>query len=257
MSKLVTFLLGIVAGLLIGGFAVFFYLGGAPRASETPGRLIQPPDPNGTPGGTAQIVLRQEFFNTVLQTIFRDMNSPSFPIGIGAENHSESNNPLQFSYGLLQETQQCTNEITLLPEGSNVQTALSFADNKITMPLAFKGSNYITLFGCVEYAGWAQANLELRFDETQKTVFGTINVETVNVDGLSQMVSGFVTPVVQSTLNSRVNPVTILRGDQIRLNIPIAATGGNLQAQVKDVRAEVKDNALNLYVIYDFAGTKK
>ncbi len=256
MSKIITFLIGAIAGLLIGGFAVFFYLGGAPRASEIPGKLIQPPDPNGNPGGTAQIVLKQEFFNTVLQTIFRDMNSPSFPIGLGAENRTKNNDPLQFSYGLLQQTPQCTNEITLLPEGSNVQTAVSFADNKISMPLAFKGSNYITLIGCVEYAGWAQANLDLRFDETQKTVFGTINIETVNVDGLSPMVSGFVTPVVQSTLNSRVNPVTILRGDQIRLNLPIAATKGNLQAQVKDIRGEVKDNALNLFVVYDFAGTK-
>lgn len=256
MSKLLTFILGAVAGLLIGGFAVFFYLGGAPRASETPGKIIQPPDANGTPGGTAQIVLKQEFFNTVLQTIFRDMNAPSFPIGLGAENRRINNDPLQFSYGLLQQTPQCTNTITLLPEGSNVQTALSFKDNKISMPLVFKGSNYITLYGCVEYTGWAQANLDLRYDETQKTVFGTINIETVNVDGLSPLITGFVTPVVQSTLNSRVNPVTILRGDQIRLNLPIAATNGNLQAQIKDVRADVKDNALNLYVIYDFTGTK-
>lgn len=256
MSKVITFLLGTIIGLLIGGFGVFFYFGGAPRASETPGKLIQPPDAGGNPGGTAQIVLKQEFFNTVLQTIFRDMKSPSFPIGIGTENRKKSDDPMAFSYGLLQQTQQCTNELTLLPEGSNVQTALSFAGNKISMPLAFKGSNYITLVGCVEYAGWAQANLDLRYDETQKTVFGTINVETVNVDGLSPMVSGFVTPIVQSTLNSRVNPITILRGDQIRLNLPIAATGGNLQAQVQEVRAEVKDNELNLYVIYNFTGTK-
>lgn len=256
MNKFITFLLGAVAGLLIGGFAVFFYFGGAPRASETPGKIIQPPDPNGNPGGTAQIVLKQEFFNTVLQTIFSDMNAPSFPIGLGAENRTLDENPLAFKYGLLQETQPCPNAITLLPEGSNVQTALSFADNKISMPLAFKGSNYITLIGCVEYAGWAQANLDLRYDDAQKTVFGTINVETVNVDGLSPMITGLVTPVVQTTLNNRVNPVTILRGEQIKLNLPVAATNGNLLADVKDVRAEVKDNALNLFVIYNFSGTK-
>jgi hypothetical protein len=45
-----------------------------------------------------------------------------------------------------------------------------------------------------------------------------------------------------------------LQGKQLALNFPIAATGGTLQANVKDVRSEVKDNALNLYVIYDFAG---
>jgi hypothetical protein len=47
-----------------------------------------------------------------------------------------------------------------------------------------------------------------------------------------------------------------LQGQQIAFNLPIAATNGNLQAKVSDVRAEVKDNALNLYVIYDFAGVK-
>ena len=38
------------------------------------------------------------------------------------------------------------------------------------------------------------------------------------------------------------------------VNLPVAAANGNLQAKVTDVRAEVKDRALNLYVIYDFAG---
>lgn len=256
MNKIVIFILGAVAGLLIGGFAVFFYFGGAPRAAEVPGKVIQQPDPNGNPGGTAQIVLKQEFFNTVLQTIFRDMNAPAFPIGLGAENRSFDENPFAVNYGLIQETSACPNAITLLPQGSDVQTALSFADNKITMPLAFKGSNYITLYGCVEYFGWAQANLELRFDEGQKTVFGTINIETVNVDGLSPFITSFVTPVVQTTLNDRVNPITILRGDQIKLNLPVAATNGNLLADVQDVRAEVKDNALHLFVIYNFKGTK-
>ena len=98
--------------------------------------------------------------------------------------------------------------------------------------------------------------MALRFDAAQQTVLGTINVETVNLDGVAPFVSGFVTPLVQGTLNQRVNPIQILQGQQIALNLPIAATNGNLQAKVQDVRAEVKDNALNLYVIYDFAGVK-
>jgi len=252
MSKIVTFLLGSLLGLIIGGALVFFFFGGAPRAANAPpGIPIQPPDPNGVPAGTAQIVLRQDFFNQILQTIFRDMNAPSFPLNLTGQNNAENREVVR--YGLLQNANGCEGKITLLPEGSGVQTGLRFEDNRLAAPLAFSGST--SVFGsCVQFTGWAQANLELRYDAGQQSVFGQINVETVNLDGVVPVISSFVTPIVQSTINQRVNPIQVLQGKQIALNVPINATNGNLQANVKDVRAEVKDNALNLYVIYDFAG---
>lgn len=252
MSKIVTFLLGSLLGLIIGGALVFFLFGGAPRAAKSPpGIPIQPPDASGVPPGTAQIVLRQDFFNQVLQTIFRDMNAPSFPLNLTGQNNTEDQNVVR--YGLLQNENQCDGKITLLPEGSGVQTGLRFENNNLAAPLAFAGST--SVFGnCIQFTGWAQANLQLRYDAAEQSVFGQINVETVNLDGINPLISGFVTPIVQSTLNQRVNPIQILQGRQIALNLPIAATNGNLNANVKDVRSEVKDNALNLYVIYDFVG---
>ena len=253
MSKFVTFLLGSLLGLVIGGALVFYLFGGAPRAAKAPGAPILPPDASGVPPGTAQIVLRQDFFNQVLQTIFRDMNAPAFPLNLMGQNTAE--NPEVVRYGLLQNANQCEGKITLLPEGSGVQTGLRFENNRLAAPLAFTGST--SIFGnCINFTGWAQANMELRFDAEQQTVFGQINVETVNLDGITPIISGFVTPVVQGTINQRVNPIQILQGKQIALNFPIAATNGTLQANVKDVRSEVKDNALNLYVIYDFAGSR-
>lgn len=245
------FILGILLGLVFGGALVFFFFGGAPRAAQLPGEPIQPPDPNGQPAGTAQIVLRQDFFNNVLQTIFRDMNAPSFPLNLGG---NAVENPNAVKYGLLQQS-TCDGKITLLPEGSGVKSGLKFENEKINAPLAFSGSTSV-LGQCINFTGWAQANMALRFDAGQQTVFGTLNIETVNLDGVAPFVSGFVTPLVQTTLNQRVNPIPVLKGQQIALNLPIAATNGNLKADVKDVRAEVKDNALNLYVIYDFAGVK-
>jgi hypothetical protein len=252
MSKAVTFLLGGLLGLIIGGALVFYLYGGAPRAAKAPpGVLIQPPDASGVPPGTAQIVLRQDFFNQILQTIFRDMNAPSYPLNLTGQNNADNREVVR--YGLLQNANQCEGKITLLPEGSGVQTGLRFENNRLGAPLAFSGST--SVFGnCIQFTGWAQANLELRYDAGQQSVFGQVNVETVNLDGITPVISGFVTPIVQGTLNQRVNPIQILQGRQIALNMPIAATNGSLQANVKDVRAEVKDNALNLYVIYDFAG---
>ncbi len=255
MSKTLTFIIGAVLGLLIGGGLVFYMFGGVPRAAQLPGNPIQPPDPNGSPAGTASVVLNQQFFDTILATIFRDMNAPSLPLNLTGRNNFDEPLRPQYAGFLLQNNNGCDGKITLLPQGSGVTTGVRLENGKITAPLAFSGSTPV--FGnCIQFAGWAQANLALRYDEQQQNVFGQINVETVDLDGVNPIVSGFITPLVQTTINNRVNPITILRGQQIALNLPISATGGTLQAHVKDVRSEIKDNALNLFITYDFAGTK-
>lgn len=231
-------LIGLLIGLLIGGALTFYFFVGVPQASQPTGIPIQAPDTAGSPAGTAQIALGQDFFNEVLTTIFRDMAAPSFPLGPqqpGAE-------------------QVCGNKITVLREGSGVQTGLRFENNTIAAPLAFTGS-YNSPFGCLQFTGWAQANFELRYDASQQSVTGRINVETVNLDGVNPIVGALVTPLVQNTLNERVNPVQILSGSQISVAAPIVSANGTLQAAVKDIRAEVKNNTLNLYVIYGFQGS--
>lgn len=254
MSKLTTFLLGALLGAVIGGVLIFFLFVGSPRSLKAPGERIKPPDASGIPAGTATVVLRQEFFNEVLATIFRDMNAPAFPLGFNEQNVKA--NPEVMSFALWQNS-GCESKITLKPEGSGVNTSVKFENGQLLAPLAFGGSYNIPFVGCTNFTGWAQANLELRYDAQQQAVLGYVNVQTVNLDGVMPVASGLVTPLVQSTLNQRVNPIPILRGEQIALKLPIAATNGTLNANVKDVRAEIKDNALNLYVIYDFAGTKQ
>lgn len=251
MSKTLTFIFGSLVGLVIGGILTFYLFVGVPEAAQKPGVPIQPPDANGTPPATAQVVLKQEFFNEVLKTIFRDMNAPSFPLTL-TENREAQSKELPI-YAALQ-SGDCDGRITLLPEGSGVRSALNFKDGRIEAPLVFKGS-YNSILGCVRFSGWTQANLELRFDAAQQNVIGHLNIETVNLDGGAGMLGGIVTPLVQKTLNVRVNPIQILQAKQIALNMPIAATDGNIKANVKDVRSEVKNDALNLYVIYEFSGT--
>lgn len=240
MAKLI---IGLLIGLVLGCAVTFFVFGGVPRAVKAPGAPIQSPDPAGPPAGTAQIVLKEEFFNHVLGTILRDMKPPAFPLSLSGEAAPSD----------AQAPQECPSSITLLPEGSGAQTGIRFENGRIGAPLAFSGS-YNSMFGCIQFTGWAQAVLQLNYDAAQQVVFGQLNVETVNLDGVNPVVSGLLTPVVQSTLNSRVNPVQVLRGEQIALNLPVAASGGNLLANVKDVRAEIKDKALNLYVSYEFKG---
>lgn len=253
MNRILVFVLGAILGLLIGGGAIFYYLGGVPAAtSKPPGEPIQAPDPNGSPAGTASIALNQQFFDTVLATIFRDMNAPAFPLSLTGQNTRETDFQPQ-TIAFQQNT--CEQKITLLPEGSGVKTGVRLENGRINAPLAFSG-NASVLGGCYSFSGWAQANLNLRYDATQQTVFGQIEVETVNLDGVTPLVGGIIARFVQASLNQRVNPIVILRGEQIALSLPIAATNGTLNAKVKEVRADVKENALSLYVTFDFAGTK-
>lgn len=254
MSRPITFLLGALLGLAIGGGAIFYFFVGAPRASAPPGRPIQPPDPAGVEPGTASVVLNQQFFDAVLGAIFRDMNAPAFPLSLSQNSTDSAMSEARPAAIALQNPGGCDSKIVLKPEGSGVVTNVKLENGKILVPLAFSG-NY-SLGNCWQFAGWAQAVLELNFDDAQQTVFGQIKVETVNLDGVNPFIGGIVTPIVQNVLNQRVNPIVILRGQQIALNLPIAATDGTLNARVKDVRADVKDNALNLYITYDFQGTK-
>ncbi len=253
MGKILLFIIGAVLGLVIGGVLVLYFFGGAPRAASIPGNPIQPPDTGGIPAGTATVVLNQQFFDMILATIFRDMNAPAFPLNLtGRNNFQPDFQPEKVAF---QQNAACEGKITLLPEGSGVITSVRLENGNILAPMAFQGSTSL-LGNCINFAGWAQADFNLRYDETQQTVFGQIDVQTINLDGVTPLLSGVITPIVQTTLNNRVNPITILRGEQIALNLPITATNGTLNAKVKDVRSDIKDNALNLYVTYDFAGTK-
>ncbi len=238
MGKIV---LSILIGIIVGGALTFYFFVGVPQAKQLPGLPIQAPDKSGSPAGTAQIAIGQDFFNEVLTTIFRDMNAPSFPLGPSLQ-------------GDIENASVCAGKITILKEGSGVQTGLRFENNTIAAPLAFTGS-YNSPVGCLQFTGWAQTNFELRYDASQQSVFGRINVETVNLDGVNPIVGALLTPLVQSTLNDRVNPIQILKGSQISVIAPIVSANGNLQAAVQDVRAEVKNNTLNLYVIYGFHGS--
>jgi len=241
------FLIGILVGLVVGAAIVFFAFGGARSAAAKPGQPIKPPDPQHP--ATAQVVIKEDLLNQVLTTIFQQMNPPSFPLAASASSDPES-----FRIIRAVET-SCDSRIQVVPDGSGVHTGVSFKDGKIGAPIAFKGSMQ-SLVGCVQFTGWAQTHLDLRFDAGQQSVYGVVTVDTVNLDGVNPLVSGIVTPLVQGTLNSRVNPILLLRGEQIGMNVPVASAGGNLKAHASDIRAEVKDDAVIFSVNYDFEGDK-
>ncbi len=250
------YILVLVVGAIIGALLSLYFFVGAPRVKQTlqaAGAPVQAPEAAGDPPGTAVLTLDEQFFDVLLGTIFTELQPPTFQLGtIGSAAPSVTAAGAQF---INAQAGGCQNQVVLLPEGSGTRTGVKLTNNQIIAPLAFSGS-YNVLGNCTNFRGSAQANIALAFDQAQQTLSGQLNVEGVNVEGVPVILSGPITAFVQTAINQRVNPLTLLRGSQLSLNVPVQTSGGTLKAQAKDIRSEVKDGALRLHIIYDFSGTR-
>jgi len=228
------FLLALVLGVLLGGAGAYFLFVGTPRTGTLKGQPVRAPDAGGPPPGTAVIELDEQFFGALLDSIFRDLNKPAFPPAAG---------------------EGCQNRVVIEPNAGDVKTGVLMREGKVIVPLAFSGT-YNLLGNCQNLSGTAEAGLEFRFAAEEQTLYGQLNVAGVNLEGMSPVLSGFVTAFVQGAINQRVNPLVLLRGQQLTLAIPVQAAGGTLQAQAREVHEEAKDGKLRLLVTYDFKGAK-
>ena len=240
------YLLILLLGALLGAGAAVFFLG-PPRARSAPGVKVAAPDPKGDPPGTVVVSVDQGFVDAVLSTTFSGLGTPTFNLGKlqgGMEQFEQAN----FQAG-------CTNTITLLPEGSGVKTGVQFANGKISAPMAFTGS-YNLVGNCMQFKGWAQTSIDLRFEEPKQTVYGTVTVDGVNLEGVSPVANNFITVFVQGAINQKVNPLVLVNERQLSLMVPIKASNGSVKARAKDVKAEILNGSLKLHVSYEFVGVK-
>jgi hypothetical protein len=53
-----------------------------------------------------------------------------------------------------------------------------------------------------------------------------------------------------------VNPLLLINEPQLSLMIPVKASNGAVKARAKDVRAEILNGSLKLYVTYEFTGLR-
>jgi len=235
----------LLLGILLGAGAAIYFLG-PPRAKSMQGQAVQPPAQGGNPPGTIVIALEQSFIDAVLATTFSGLGTPTFQLGQN-RNGAERIEQALFQGG-------CANTITLLPEGSGVKTGVEFRNGTVYAPMAFTGS--YNLAGCMQFKGWAQSSIKLSFDQEKQTVFGYVNVEGVNLEGVNPLANTMVTAFVQGAINQRVNPLVLVSEPQLSLMIPVKASNGAVKARAKDVRAEVLEGSLKLYLTYEFSGVK-
>jgi len=235
----------LIAGLLLGGIGTAYFLG-APRSRNMPGIPVGPPDSGTGTSGTVTVTIDEKFFDSVLGTIFRQLGPPQLQL-------SQNQPPPQPSPA--PSANACSSVLVLNPEGGNVKTGVRFAGGKITAPLAFTGS-YSVLTRCVQFKGTAKAAVDLSFDQQKQTLFGQLNVDEVVLDGVPPIISSLVTAFVRKTIAEQVNPFEVLQLSQLALKLNVQASGGVLNARVKDVRAEVQEGALKLYLTYDFSAER-
>jgi hypothetical protein len=234
----------LVLGILLGAGVAIYFLGVAP-AKNTPGVAVGPPDAQAAPAAVV-IGLEQSFVDAVLATTFSGLQNPVFQLSQAAGN-------TEFTTAALQSG--CTNSITLLPEGSGVKTGVQFRNGNVSAPLAFTGS-YNFSGQCIQFNGWAQTNIKLYFEEPNQTVYGRVEVEGVNLEGVNPIANTFVTVFVQTAIDQRVNPLVLVSEKQLSLLIPVKASNGTVKARAKDVRAEVLDGSLKLHLTYEFSGVR-
>jgi len=240
------YVLILLLGILLGGGAAIFFLG-VPPAKSAPGQVIKPPDQSGAQPGAVVIALEQRFVDAVLATTFNGLGTPTFQLGQSRDSSMRIDNAL-FQTG-------CTNTITLLQEGSGVKTGVQFRNGSVYAPMAFTGS-YNLAGSCMQFKGWAQNKIRLSFDQEKQTVYGYVDVEGVNLEGMNPIANNFITVFVQGAINQKVNPLVLVSEPQLSLMIPVKASNGAVKARAKDVRAEILDGSLKLYLTYEFSGVK-
>ena len=239
-------LLILIGGLLLGAIATAYFLG-APRNSALPGIPLRPPDASSDTSGTVAVTVDEKFFDSLLGTIFRQLGPPQLKL-----SQNQEQTPIQPAAF----QNSCSDVLVLNPEGSNVKSEVRFTGGKITAPLAFTGS-YSVLTKCMQFKGTAKATVDLSFDQARQTVFGQLNVEEVRLDDMPPIISSLVTAFVRKTISEKLNPFEVLQVSQLALSLNVQASGGVVKARVKDVRAEVQEGALRLYLTYDFSAERR
>ena len=239
-------LLTLVAGLLLGVLVTMYFFG-APRVRSMPGVPIKPPDRSGDNAGTVSVTIEEKFFDSLLGTIFTKLGPPQ--LKLSQLETQPLIRPAAFQ-------SSCNSVLVLNAEGDNTKTGVRFTGGKIVAPIAFSGT-YSVLSRCMSFKGAGQSTVELRFDQSKQTVYGRLNVEEVTLDDVPPIISALVTAFVRRSIDEQLNPFEVLEASQLSLSLPVQASGGTVKANVKDVRSEIQEGSLKLYLTYDFSAEKK
>ncbi len=214
-----------------------------------------------------QISLNEQFFDALLDAIFTNLKEPSFPLATSSpKSEVQSPKSAAFVYQKvnLKENQRpktkdrkpvCDETIRLKRHVDGVKTAVRFRNGKIYAPIAFAGSYNPPLIGCVDFSGYAETTIDVAFDAQNQRLVGRARVLNVQLSGTGGVGSSFVTRLVQSSIDKRINPIEILKADKLAFTIPIEKSG-ELRMKAAKIRHEVAERVLNVFITFEFLKAK-
>ena len=211
--------------------------------ANTPDRPHDARETKAIPAGEVTVVLPERLFNALFDSLFALPQPPTVPLprigqGGGASDKGGG----------------CASEITLAREQSGTRTGVRFVAGQINAPLAFKGSYSASLLGCLRFQGWADTNFNLTFDQARQVLVARVVVGEVHLSKVPALMNSGITGLVQDALDARVNPIEILRADQLSLRLPLTkmSNSGALRLRAKEVRHEVAPGELRVRIVYEF-----
>jgi hypothetical protein len=187
-------------------------------------------------GAEATIIVNEQFLNSFLAGIFDNLNEPTMPLTVGGAQSSA----------------QCASVIRLKREVGGVRTAVHFENGRITGPLAFAGAYSSTLLGCIEFTGWADAEMSLEFNGARRALAARFKVRDIHLNNAPGLLNGPLLTMVQNTIDRKYNPVDLFTLEQLSTRVNIQPAGGALRLEATDVRPEITPAGLALHISYRF-----
>ena len=184
----------------------------------------------------ATITVNEQFLNSFLVGMFDNLQEPSMPLTVGGAQSSAN----------------CASEIRLKREVNGVRTAVHFENGRIVGPLAFAGAYNSTLLGCVEFTGWADAEVTMEFSRERRAVLARFRVRDIHLNNTPGLLNDPLRNMVQTTIDRRYNPIELFTLEQLSTNTNIKPAGGALRLEATEVRPEITPNELALHITYRF-----
>jgi hypothetical protein len=96
----------------------------------------------------------------------------------------------------------------------------------------------------------------LEFDRARQVLGARVTVRELKLKNVpASLLGGGLTGLVQDAIDDRVNPVEILRAEQLGARLPVTRAD-QLRLRARDVRHEVVGRELRLHIVYELVKAK-
>lgn len=213
------------------------------------------------------INLSEPFFDALLDSIYQNFDPPQFSIAASESKIDEIRyNSISrldvfepetaFGSGpqagaTISDRQICDESVKIVREMNGIRTSVRFREGKVYVPLAFSGSYAPPFVGCVDFAGWAETNIDLEFDQAGQRLVGRVRVLNVNLNGTNGIGGTLIAKMLQGSIDRKLNPIEIVRLDKVSFGFAVQ-NSGNIRMKAVAVRPEVSAGSLQIFVTYDF-----